>query len=139
MSCFDMSSATGPAVRTDDAQQRADAGIDLFEVKGLDHVVIGAGRQSVDLVLPAIARRQDQYRVGLAGVPQGANDIDAGYLRKPQVDDREINGVLECLVLAFPAVRRLFDGKAFGLQLLREGFAQRVVIFDDEQSHGDLP
>ncbi len=48
----------GPAARP--AQQRQQARVHFFEVKRLRDVVVGAGFEAFDLVLPAIAGGQDQ-------------------------------------------------------------------------------
>ena len=58
----------GPAARA--AQQRLHARQHFFEVIGLGDVVVGAGLQSFDLVLPAVARGEDQDRESLAGLAQ---------------------------------------------------------------------
>jgi hypothetical protein len=52
------------------AQQRAQARQQLFHVKGLGQVVVGAGVHARDLFLPAAARGQDQHRhVAPGGAP----------------------------------------------------------------------
>ena len=48
----------------------------------LDDVVVGAGAQSVNFVLPAIARRQNQNRIGLALLARLANDVQARHFRQ---------------------------------------------------------
>ena len=55
----------GPAAGA--AQQRLHARQYFLEVIGLGDVVVRARLQSFDLVLPAIARRQDEDRKFLAG------------------------------------------------------------------------
>jgi hypothetical protein len=51
-------------------------GADFFEVKRFDDIVVRAGAQPVDLVLPAITGGEDEDRVGLALLPRLANDIE---------------------------------------------------------------
>jgi len=44
-------------------------------MKWLGDVIIGTGAQALDLILPAVARCQDQYTEGLAARAQLANQI----------------------------------------------------------------
>ena len=63
-----------PATRA--AQQRLHARQHFFEVIRLGDVVVGAGLQALDLVLPAVARGQDEDRKFLARGAQLADQIE---------------------------------------------------------------
>ena len=83
-----------------------------------------------------------EYPVDLAIIDLGLPEVsgldiirEAGHLRQAEVDDREIHGVLHREIEPFPAVRGLLDRVAGVRQLRREGLAQGVVVFDDQQTH----
>ncbi len=115
------------------------AGTDFLEMKRFDDVVVGARAQPVDLVLPAIASREDEYRVGLALVARLANDVEPGHFGQAEVDDREVDRVFEREIEPFAPVRRLFDRIARFGKLLRQRLAQGVVVFDNQQTHRNAP
>jgi len=64
-------------------------------MKRLHDVVVGPCAKPVYFVLPAVARRQNQYRIGLALLPELTDDIEPGDFRQPKIDDREVDRVLE--------------------------------------------
>src|SRR6478735_3788217 len=92
-----------PATRA--AHQRLHARQDFLEVIRLGDVVVGAGLQPFDLVLPAIARRQDQDREFLAAGAQLADELEARELGQAEIDDRDVERVFVAGVQAFFAVR----------------------------------
>src|SRR5690606_25386257 len=67
-----------PPART--AQQRLYARQQFLEVKGLGDIVVRARLQAFDFVLPAIARGQDQDRIGLALRAQLLDEVEARQL-----------------------------------------------------------
>ena len=95
----------------------------------LDDVVVRAGAQPVDLVLPAIARGQNQDRVGLALLAQLADHVEPGHLRQPQIHDGEIDRVLEGEVQALLAVGGLLAIAGVLMQvLLRNPLAEPYIL-----------
>ena len=96
-------------------------------MKRLHDVVVSAGAKPVYFVLPAVARRQNQYRIGLALFPELTDEIEPGDFRQPKIDDREVDRVLERKVEPLPAVGGLLDTEAGLGKLAAERFAQRCV------------
>jgi hypothetical protein len=78
------------------AHQGVDAGQQFLDVEGLDQVVVGAGLQAFDLVLPAAERavriedRDTSGRVLLAQLAGSAPGRSSSG--QAEVDDREIEG-----------------------------------------------
>ena len=95
-----------------------------------DDIVVSASTQPVNLVLPAIASCQDQYRVGFALGTRFFNDIDAGHLGQTQVHDRKVDRILKREVKALFAICGLLDAESGIGELAAKGFAQRRVVFD---------
>src|SRR5207237_1482950 len=122
-----------PAARP--AQQRLQPRQHLLEVKGLGDVVIRARLQSLDLVLPVVARREDQDRVGLARRPQPADHFQAGKVRQPEVDDGDVQRVLEPREQPLVAVARHVHGKTCGGGALLPRVPQRRSVLDHQYAH----
>jgi hypothetical protein len=81
-------------VATGAADQRAQAGEQFFHVEGLAQIVVGAGVDAGHLLVPAIARRQDQHRHGAAGGPPLPEHGEAIDLRQTEVENDGIVGAL---------------------------------------------
>ena len=56
----------------------------FLEMKGLGDVIIGSGLQALDLVLPVVARGQNQNRIGLARRPQAADELESRQPGSPR-------------------------------------------------------
>ena len=123
----------GPAARA--AQQRLHARQHFFEVIGLRDVVVGAGLQAFDLVLPAIARREDEDRKFLAGLAQAADEIEPGKLRQAEIDDGDVERIFLAGEQAFLAIGGDVDREALLHQLIAQAFAQRRFVLDHQCSH----
>src|SRR5690606_17945102 len=79
----------GPAAGA--PHERIDAREQFLDVERFDNVVVRAELQRLDLVLPAVAGGEDQYRVVLALRPDPADDVDAREAGKAEVDDRDVD------------------------------------------------
>ncbi len=128
---------TGPAARA--SQQRLQARQNLFKVEGLGDVVIGPGLQAFDLVLPIVARRENQDGVALVARPQAADDLEACDLRQAEIDDRNVQGIFESGEQRFLAIRRDIDGEAGVGEPVFQHVAQRSFVFDNQHAHGTVP
>ncbi len=95
-------------------------GTDFLEMKRLYDVIVRAGTEPVDLVLPAVAGGEDQDRVGLALVAGLPDDVEPRNLRQAQVDDREVNRIFEREVKTLASVGRLLHRVARLSQLRRK-------------------
>src|SRR6185437_14051899 len=78
----------------------------------LGDVVIGTGLQAFDLVLPVVARGQNQDGVSLLRGAQSANHLEPGKLRQTKVDNGHIERVLEASENTLLAILRYIDGEA---------------------------
>ena len=111
-----MSSVIGPAFSSEDAHPP----LDFLEMKRLDHVVVGAGAQTVYLVFPAVARRKNQDRIGMSVRTNLLDDVDARDFGQSEVNNGEIDRVFARVVQPFLAVGALLDGKTLIFQPLRQ-------------------
>src|SRR5690606_33577814 len=105
------------------SQQRVDAREDFLEMERLDDVVIRTRGQPVHLVLPPVARGQNEDRVRLALLAQRTDHVQPGYLRQAEIDDREIDRVFEREIQPFTAVAGALQREA----VLGELPAQRLA------------
>ena len=118
------------------ADEGADAGEELGQRERLGHVVVGAGVETADLVVDAVARRENQHRRADCRV-RAAPRAPRSPLRPRQhdVEQDRVVGHGAGLVERRGAVRRPVDGVA----LLDERLPQRPrevrLIFRDENPH----
>ena len=68
------------------AQQRAQTGLQLADVERLDHVVVGAGVQSLDPVVDRVAGGEDQDRHPVARRGAGGADLEPVDARQADVE-----------------------------------------------------
>jgi hypothetical protein len=59
-------------------------------IEGFRQIVVGAAIESVDPLLDAASRRDDQNGRGQARLAQHTNGVEAVAVRKPQIDDDEV-------------------------------------------------
>ena len=95
----------------------------------LDQVIVGALLETLHLVLPAAARGQDQDRESLSGRAQFLDQVHAGLLRQPEVDDRDVERNFAPEVQALLAVGRRIDRKTVAFQPRGQGFPQWRFVF----------
>src|SRR5699024_5100817 len=98
-------------------------------------IIVGAGFQPFDLVLPAAAGGQYQNRVVQTGFAHVGNDVQPRRPRQADVDDRDINRIFGGVEQAFLAFAGAVDGKAVVTQLSANLFPQFGIVFDDQRSH----
>ena len=127
----------GAAVRRKPPQQGAQAGQQLFHVKGFGQVIIGPGIHAGDFFVPAAARRQNQHRHAAplaAPAAQYAQAIDDG---QAQVQHDRIKIFHLAQVSRFLAIAGHFHGMTSsgngGDQLGEQG----GLVFYDQNAHGD--
>ena len=117
------------------ADQGPQARQHLFHLKGLGHVIVGAGIEARDLLAPAPARGEEQHRHGAPGAPpalEHRQPVDDG---QAEVEDDGVIGLGIAEEMALLAVGREVDGVA-GVTERRLELARQVgIIFDDEDAH----
>jgi hypothetical protein len=119
------------AAADQDAQPRQQ----LFKLERLGQVIVGPGIQAQDLVVDGVARRQDEHvrlEPRLAPVAQERHAVDLG---EHQVENDDVVAGGAGLVVALLAVLGGVDGEAFFFQAAAQGLCQRLVIFDQQDSH----
>ena len=110
-------------------------GQQLFDVEGLDQVIVGARLQALDLVLPARTRREDQDRELLALGAQRLHQVHARHLGQAQVDHGDVERNFATVVQAFFAVTGRVHGETLSLEPRGQGFTQRGFILDQQYAH----
>src|SRR6185437_6793559 len=121
------------------AQQRLQARQHLLEMEGLRDVIVSPGLQALDLVLPAVARGEDQDGKSLVLGAQPADDLQAGELRQTEIDDRDVERVFAPCEEALFAVLRHIDGEPRIRKTRLQRLAQRSLVFDYKHSHWQTP
>ena len=101
-------------------------------MKWFDNIVVCAGAEAIDFVLPAIARRQNKNGIGLALLPRRAKEGEPLHVGQTQSKNGEVDRVLKREIQTFASVRGLLNGKTFGCESGSKRFAERRVIFDYE-------
>src|SRR5699024_9791464 len=84
----------------------------FFRVERLDDIVVGAGLQAFNLVLPAAACGQNQDRIIQPGFAYLLNDIQPGRPGQPDIDNRDIDRIFSGEKRAFLAFASAVDGVA---------------------------
>ena len=108
-------------------------------MKGFGDVVVGAGVEAFDLILPAIASREDQDRERFALLPQPPDDIETADLRQAEIDDGEVDGLLETGMQTVLPVGSDVYCEAGLSEVLAQVFPNAGFIFDDEDTHETVP
>src|SRR4029077_5156004 len=120
------------------AQQRAHPREDLFEMKRLGDIVVGAGIETLHLVAPAIARREDQDRHGAPGAPPGFQHRDTILLRKADVEDDSVVGLALAEIMPLLAIEgAVYDVAGVGQRSCKLPVEIRIV-FNNEKAQTTL-
>ncbi len=117
------------------AQERPEPRQQLLHVKRLGDVIVRAGVEGVDLVAPAIARRQHQDRHGLAARPPGGDDRGTVLLRQAEVQDHGVIRLGLAQELALLAVHGAVDRVSGALECGDDLAIEVAIILDDKQPH----
>src|SRR3984957_3932773 len=108
-------------------------------MKRLGDVVVGACAQPLDLVLPAVARREYQHAVGLAARAQLAYQVKTRQLGQPKVDDGDINWIFGGRIQPFFPVSGQIDAVTGRRQIGFQHLADRRLVFDHQHAHSRPP
>src|SRR5699024_3081390 len=106
-----------------------------FRMERLDDVVVGAGFQPLDLVLPTAAGRQDQDRIVQPGFAHIRDDVEPGRARQAEIDDGNVDRVFGGVEQPFFAFAGAVNGKAVVAQLFADLFPQVDVVLDYQRTH----
>jgi hypothetical protein len=91
------------------ADQRTQSSQQFFHVERLGQVVVGTGVDAGHLLVPAVARGEDQHRHRAAGGPPLAQHGDAVELRQAEVEHHGVVGFAVAQVVGVDAVARGID------------------------------
>ena len=119
------------------AQQRLQTGEQLAEGEGLDQVIVAAGAQTLDAVIDAAERAEDQRRGADFGRAQRAQNRQTVHARQHAVenDGVVVPGTRE--KQSFAPVIRTVDRVAALVQTLGQVSGGFAIVFDDEDLHLD--
>ena len=120
------------------AQQRANAGEDFLEMKGLCDIVVGAGIEALHLVAPAVARGEDQHRHHALVAPPGFQHRHAVHLRQADVEHDGVVGLAVAEIVPLLAVEGAVDDIAGVGQRRGELAVQIRIVLNDEQAQAGL-
>src|SRR3977135_4567499 len=105
-------------------------------MKRLGDIVVGAGIEALDLVAPAVARREAWPRPGAARPPPGFEHRDAVHLGQPDVEDDGVVGLALAEEVALLAVEGAVDDIARVGERGRELPVEIGIVLDDEETQG---
>ncbi|MNT23159.1 hypothetical protein D3C72_1585710 [compost metagenome] len=112
------------------AQQRADAGEQLVQVVGFEHVVVRPRIQPFNALGYGVAGSGDQNRGAVLAGAQVAQHGDAVALGQTQVQQHEVVGLGAQGGVGRIAVTRPVHSVVFGAQQVLHGFADHGVVFN---------
>ena len=120
------------------AQQRANPRQHFLEMKGLCHIVVGAGIEPLHLVAPAVARGEDQDGHRAAVAPPGFQHRNAVHLRQADVQHHRVIRFAVAEEMPLFAIERTIDHVTGVGQRGRELTIEVGIVFDDEKAQGGL-
>ena len=118
--------------------QRAQARGKLVQIEGFDQVIVGAGVQTFDAVLDAVARGQDQHRHLVAARAQARKQLQAREPRQAEIehDARVLAGLKR--EFAGNAVLDPIDDDAGLAESGLYAVAEQRVVLDQKYPHSAL-
>ena len=122
----DLQDAAGRSVVA--AHDGVDARAQLLDMKRLRQVIVGAGLESIDLLVPGIARRENDHRQPVAAPAPVRQHLEARALRQPEIEHRGVVGFDVSEMLGVHAVVGGVDGEARGLERLLQARAQLGIV-----------
>src|SRR5262249_26167714 len=117
------------------AHDRVDARYQFVLVERLGHVVVGTEAQAADLVLDAGKPGEDQDRRLHLGDAQRAEHLEAGHVRKIQIEQDDV------VVVEFTEIDALFpqiggvDVEALGLHHQLDRLSGGAVVLNQQYAH----
>jgi hypothetical protein len=124
-----------PAARRNSAAQ---PGKEFLDMERLGDIIVSAGVETLNLVAPPVAGRQNQHRHGAAGPPPFHEQGSAVLFGQAQIQD---NGIVRFGVAQKPtffAIEGAVDGVACPRKRGENLPIEVLVILDDEQPHASI-
>ena len=119
--------------------QRAQPRQQLLEVKGLGEVVVGAGVDAGDLLVPAVARGEDQHRHRAPAGAPAPEHAQAVEPRQSEIEHDRVEGFGLAQVLRVGPVAGLVDRVAGVFEPGAQLCAQQRVVLDEQDPHRAPP
>jgi hypothetical protein len=119
-------------------QERPHAGQHFFQMKGLGDVVVRSRIEALNLVAPAVPRRQHQDRHCAARPPPGLENRDAVHFRQPDIEDHGVIGLGFTEIMTFLAVEGAVDNVASVGQGRCKLPVQVGIVLDNEETQGKV-
>src|SRR5690606_16904413 len=120
------------------AYQGIQTGLQLLELEGLDHIVVSAGGQPLDLVLPVAPGRQDEDGEAAVHAAQLADQVQSTHAGQSQIDDGNIMVVLLGAVQPLLRIGHCIDDMPQLRKARRQVVTQQRLVFDQQQLHVTL-
>ena len=117
------------------ADQRSQAGQQFFHMERLGQVVVGTGVDAGHLLVPAVARGEDQHRHRAAACPPFAQHGDAIHLRQAEVEHHCVVGFVVAQVMPVDAVAGGIHGVTGGAKAFGQLRLQGRFVFNDQDAH----
>jgi hypothetical protein len=118
------------------AEQRPDPGKEFRDGEGLDHVVVGAGREAANPVplLAARGQHDDGQPLRLPAHAQPPAELDPGETREHPVQDQQVRDVFADDELRLVAARRDLDVAALRLKVVAQENGERFLVLCDQDA-----
>src|SRR5690554_2271588 len=120
------------------AYQGIQTGLQFLELEGLDHIVVGAGGQPLDLVLPVASGRQDEDGEAAIHAAQFADQVQSAHAGQSQIDNGNIMVVLLGAVQPLLRIGHCIDDMPQLRKTRRQVVTQQRLVFDQQQLHVTL-
>lgn len=118
------------------ADQGAQPGEELLDPEGFGEVIVGPGVDPLHLLVPGVARGQDEHGHEVAGLAPAAEHGEAVEPGQAQVEHDRVVGLGRTQELAGLAVDGAVDGVALAGEALAELGREIGVVLDEEHAHG---
>ena len=119
--------------------QRPNPRLELLQRKGLGHVVVRPQIQSLDTLIHAVGRREDEHRTNVAARAQAHQHVQAVHLRQTQVQDQKVELVGCQRRISLCAAGHLVHRVAPSPQRAQQPVGKHLVILRDQNPHGVSP
>ena len=117
------------------ADQRAQAGQQLFHVKRFGQVIVGTGVNAGHFFVPLVTRREDQHRHGLTLPAPALEHADAVQLGQAEVQHHGVIGLGFALVAGVTPIQGGVHGIARVSERRAQLRGQSGFVFSDQDAH----
>ena len=116
--------------------QGAQPGRNFINLKWLGHVVVSSGIQALDLLGPAVARRQNQDGRRAARTTPAPQDLDSGQPRQSKIEHNRVKLLLQRKGQTLLAVLYMLDDKPEAAQPFLQAGTDVLIVLDKQNANG---